>query len=151
MKQNENCIMLSDGWILYDDGTLQENSASGYGTIKKPDNEFERSRLIVIYWQKKLELCVAEFDDKKATWLAAARNRLGKKGNPGGPPADTTEAVALLTALKAKVHHCQEMLSEAEQNLERNTPTQLRKNIDIAEQNRARIADFVGSIEKIEI
>jgi len=149
--EQENCVVLDGGWVLYSDGTMKENSASGYGMTKKPENEYERSRLAVLYWTKKLELSIAEFDDKKSMWLASARNRLSQEGNPGGPPAETTEAVALLTSLKSKVDHAKEQLAEAETELERHTPPSLKKNNDIAEQNRQRIADFCGAVERIEI
>jgi len=150
-QQQQNCIALGDGWVLYSDGTLQESSTSGYGMTKKPENEFERSRLVVMYWQKKLELAIAEFDDKKAMWLASARNSLGREGNVGGPPADVAEAIGVLNGLKSKVDYAKEMLAEAEQQLEKNTPTQLKKSFDIAEQNRARISNFCAAIEQIEI
>jgi len=151
MNEQNGCVVLSDGWVLHLDGTLQENSTSGYGTIKRPENEHEKSKLIVMFWQKKLELSIAEFDDKKVHWLASARNSLGREGNPGGTPVETTEAVGILNTLKAKVDYAKEMLAEAEQKLEKSTPTQKKKDNNISEENRQRLGDFVGTIERIEI
>jgi hypothetical protein len=150
-EQNEHCVVLDDGWVLCSDGTLRENSASNFGTVRKPQSEYERCALVVQYWQRKLDLAIEEFDDKRAMLLADARQRLSREGNPGGSPMDTTEAVSLLNNLKAKVNHAKEMLAEAEQNLERSTPTNMKKSQDIAEQNRQRLGDFVQSISAIEI
>ena len=133
METNEHCIVLPDGWVLYADGTLREHSATGYGMTKKPENEYERSRLVFKFWELKLELSIEEFDDQKAVLLGDTRNRLSQEGNPGGPCMDETEAVGLLNTLKAKVNHCKEMLAEAESQLETNTPSSLKKSMDITE------------------
>ena len=96
-------------------------------------------------------MAIEEFDDKKTMLLGDARHRLSREDNPGGPCMDETEAVGLLNTLRAKVNHCKEMLAEAESQLETNTPSSLKKSMDITEQNRERLGDFVSAIESIEI
>ena len=147
---NENVVVVGD-WLLFPNGTMRENSTIKSAVTKKPADAHEKCRLQVLFWQKKLELSVAEFDDKKATLLGNVKHRLTQDRNPGGCPMETTEAVGLLNTLKSKVQHCQDMLAEAEENLEEVTPPQLTKTRDIAEQNRQRLGDFVSAIENIEI
>lgn len=151
MSEVNDNVVLVDDWLLFPDGMMRENSTIKGAVTKKPANEFEKRRLQKLFWEKKLELSIAEFDDKKAMLLGDVKQRLKQNGNPGGCPMETTEAVALLNTLKSKVQHCQDMLAEAERNLEEATPLQLTKAKDIAEQNRARLGDFVSAVESIEI
>jgi len=150
-EKNCNCVVLDNGWLLFPDGDMRENSNSQYATLRKPENDLERCRLIVLYWQKKLELSVAEFDDRKSRWLASARAKLKSDGNPGGLEVTEEEAVAVLNTMKSKINHCREQLTEAEKELEQVTPRQLKQTESITEANRTRNSDFVSAIESIEI
>lgn len=150
-EKNDKCVLLDNGWVLCADGTLRENSMTGYGTVKKPQSEYERLQLVCKFWQMKLDLAIAEFDDKKTMLLGDARHRLSQDANMGGPCMDEAEAVALLTELKSKINYAREMLDEAETQLEKNTPPSLKKSMDITEQNRERLGDFISQVSAIEI
>jgi len=148
MNVNENEDIVTFGnWILRSNGDLHD----GLGMVKKPDNEFEKSKLIVTFWKRKSELAIEEFDDKKSMLLSDAQSRLSRDDNPGGTCMEKDEAISLLKELKKKVTFCQVELSKAELRLEQCTPHSIKKNLDIAEQNRARLGDFVSSISGIEI
>ena len=153
MEENKlmNPILLDTGWMLSCDGVMTENSTTGFGVVMLPKNEHEKAKLIVQFWTMRVALVIEEFDFQKTQWLAAARQQAKTEGNVGGPPVPTVEAVAVLNTLKAKATHCQEMLAEAEENLEQAVPTSVHKKSTIMEQNRQRLADFTQAVNKIEI
>lgn len=150
-RYKENVVMLDTGWTLHSDGVMRENSTTGFGTVIKPANEFERAKLIVQFWTMKCELAVQEFDEKKQNLLLDVHQRQKAIGNCGGPPCPTEEAVAVLTTLKAKVTRCQEQLQDAEAALELSTPSNVVKRSDISEQNRIRLGEFAQAVKHIEI
>lgn len=150
-KYRDNCVVLKDGMILQGDGTMRESSSSGYGVVITPKNEFEKARLIVQFWTMKTELAVAEFDERKQTFLFDVHQRQRATGNCGGPCVPTEEAVAVLNNLKAKATHCQEMLAESQEALELSTPSSVNKKQSISEQNRIRLNEFDAAIKQIEI
>jgi len=150
MEQNEQCIVLDSGWLLFSDGEMRERGVNKYAMTRKPATEQERSKLQVLYWQKKLALCIEAFDHQKSMLLGDANNRLGQE-NMGGPCMAEEEAIALLNSLKSKVNYAKEKLDEAEREQEKNTPPSVKKSLDITEQNRQRLGSFIHTISSIEI
>jgi DNA anti-recombination protein RmuC len=152
MSSQQNQLVLLGDWILLESGEMREKTQSQYGVRKPPpDDPFELAKLKVVYWKRKLELAIENFDHQKSAWLSAAHNQLKSENNPGGLPVEQDEAVGILTRLKSKIKDAQEELSHWQSEQERLTPKSAIRARDITDQNRRRLSEFCDTLESIEV
>jgi hypothetical protein len=145
-----------DGWLLSEDGTLNEHTTNGTRGMAKhpPDDPHELSKLKVMYWEKKLALAVEEFDTRKRSLISTAQNSLMESQQTGqcaGPPMEEADAVRLLNGLRQKAKSCQRELTKWQKQRDETEPIAFQNARALAEESRGALASFCQKLSAIEI
>ncbi|MBA4411586.1 MAG: hypothetical protein C0397_19485 [Odoribacter sp.] len=146
-KQHGSFVRLED-YLLFEDGAMREVNPMGL-LASPPKDNYQRTRLICKYYQRRLDLAVEEFDERKQHFTHHAKVGLRQKNCPP-PIAETQEAVTQLKALRAKVKLCQKNLEQAKVAMDACCPNRMAKD-EIETTNRQSNEDFLNAIEAIEI
>ena len=148
-EMHGNFILMDGGsWLLFQDGAMRQSNRDGLLQEPSPD-PCVRLKAILKFWSIKLQLAVQEFDAVKNQHLMLIRSKLKIVGNPGG--TDSSAAIEALKKLQEKVNFLQCKVNITTKELARSTPLNVSMRKSLERENRARIAQAMKAIEKIEI
>lgn len=143
-KEHGNDYILIDGWLLFSDGAVREVRA---GLMRKPPvDPYQAAKLIVRYWQAKLNLAEDEFRILKGNLLIRVNDNLQRGYDSPGP-----EAIAKLEGLQKKVRGLQVRLQQAEDHLENSKSDDMLRQEKLAVDALQSCADFTAAVKKIEV
>lgn len=134
-----------NGWVTYSNGAQMENSQ--YGAMHDPpENPWERAKIQLTYHERLRSNARKQFDEWKqqCIWAASAAE---KHGLPGTTPADITR----LEALQAEVQRLDINLREAQAQVERHMPPELKAREEQTARNREAGSSALQEIINIRV
>ena len=145
MEHGDDGIMI-DGWLCFSDGAYREINPMGVRCVAT--ESYKKAKLIVRYWQAKLNLAVEEFTVFKSNLMSFTRACSSRRNCY--PPPDSG-AIKKLKSIKAKVQSLKLQLEKAEENLVNNKPADMVKREKVDTELRQKCEHIYGEIQSIEI
>jgi hypothetical protein len=139
--------IVSDNWLLFPDGASREVDPRGIW-CSPPNDPYECAKLVVYYWELKLELAIEEFKIFRHQLLSRTKIALQA---PYSPPSPEKEHLLKLAEMAKKVKTCQNELKKAKKAMKANKPERLKERERISELNRQENSDFLNEIEKLQV
>lgn len=139
--------MRINGRMFFCDGARRDANPLGI-RITTLNDEFRRRKFIVYYWELRLDLAVASFDNLKQNLMA--RTYAAQNQRYCYEPPDK-EALDALKLLKKKVKALQLKLQEAEENREKAKPERLKRMEQFDIEAREECRDTEAELRSIEI
>ncbi len=138
--------------LLFRNGAMREVHPMGR-LMDPPENGYQRDKLIVRYWQARVDRAVQAFDKKKTELRQRAENVLQAaiepNGIPDAPPDE--EDLAQLKVLQNIVKRLHRKLDIANARVQAVESRTSRADEEIAESIREAASSALADINKIEV
>lgn len=121
IKSGNDCINIGSGWLLFSNGATMERSPYGV-TRDPPTDEFERSKLVVKYYEELARRAVDAFQELR-TELRNAVHASRTYGNP--PPAQSR--LDQLREFQKRAQTYTAKLAAARKEMEKATPDHIKQ------------------------
>jgi hypothetical protein len=147
-KRHGEFVCDESGWIYHENGAHRDRNP--LGLLAEPDQDlYERSKMIVRYWELKHDLAVEEFQNYKNHQKLIARSCLTQQ--VPGVVTNQTEARKQLVRLKKKVVNNQRKLDTALAQVEANEPKWMQERENQNQRFRQKAQELLSTVEAIEI
>jgi hypothetical protein len=148
-----DCIEIGD-MLVFSNGACRDRDPLGQ-LIDPPNNEYERCRQVVRYWETRMQRAKDSFDGLKEHVVTQSKAALAERHAPE-PVADAAQTVERLTELKAEVKSCHFQLQKARKALEVSEPNarhaQAARSLNERSAiNRQRNGELLSAVQKIKI
>lgn len=144
-EHGDNPICLN-GWLYFSDGCYRE--VNPLGARVTPTDPYQRAKLVVKYWELKVDLALEEFTNFKQKLLFFTNNCHNRQ--ICAPPPEN-DAIAKLESLKLKVQDYRLELQQAEENVKNNKPDEMVRREEVNDQLRKKCEDVLEKIRAVEI
>lgn len=141
-ENGRDCIRLG-GMLVYSNGARRDPDPLG-PLIDPPDNDYERNRIVVQYWEERVRRARGAFQKLK-------RKCQHDADDPELPVEDTEGAVQQLTTLRAEIKATEAQLRDAKAALTACTPLEVLNRTRVSPAIRRHNADFLAEVAKIKI
>ena len=137
-------FVVYNGFFYFEDGARRENNPHG-PRCEPPQDEYERLKLVVFFWNCKLQLAIEEFHVLKQNLISTARANLNQKHLPD------QQGPAMLNELRRKVKFLQGKLKMSEFLLEEATPEEIKKREQACSFACTESEKVLKELKKIEV
>jgi len=138
-------ICIEGGFFYYATGAMSEP----HGARREPPaDNYARCRIIVQFWQAKLDLAIQEFNGLRMKLMQYTKTVMSTAHCQPPPEPETLEE---LKALQKKVKECQASLTLAQDDVHNYLPDAQVRNEKMDAQNREDCGQFLTKLQSIEV